>query len=136
MSALHCKVTGLKTGQEYEFRIIAENEAGFSKPSAPCPPTLCRDPIDVPDAPGIPRVTDTTSASVSLAWAPPDEDGGAEVLGYFVEKKMEIHDEDYDGEEEEWILCTPKSGVKSCSCTVTYLEVILILLLALSQVSF
>lgn len=121
VAALHCKIAGLKAGQEYEFRVVAENEAGFSKPSVPCPPTLCRDPIDVPDAPGIPRVTDTTSASVSLAWAPPDEDGGAEVLGYLVEKKMDIEDE--DDENERWSLCTPESGVRSCSCTVTYLEV-------------
>lgn len=40
-----------------------------------------------PDAPSIPRVTDTHKDSISLAWTRPIEDGGADVLGYILEMK-------------------------------------------------
>lgn len=42
-------------------------------------------PTDPPGSPQNPRVTDTTKSSVSLAWSPPDEEGGAKVTGYLIE---------------------------------------------------
>lgn len=42
-------------------------------------------PIDPPGAPQNPRITDTTKTSVSLAWNPPDEEGGSKVTGYLIE---------------------------------------------------
>lgn len=38
-----------------------------------------------PDAPSIPRVTDTHKDSITLAWTRPVEDGGADVIGYVLE---------------------------------------------------
>lgn len=40
---------------------------------------------DKPDAPSIPRITDTHKDSISLAWTRPVEDGGADVIGYILE---------------------------------------------------
>lgn len=41
--------------------------------------------LGTPDAPSIPRVTDTHHDSISLAWTRPVEDGGADVIGYILE---------------------------------------------------
>lgn len=38
-----------------------------------------------PDAPSIPRITDTHKDSISLAWTRAVEDGGADVIGYILE---------------------------------------------------
>lgn len=38
-----------------------------------------------PAAPSIPRITDTHTDSISLAWSRPVEEGGAEVIGYILE---------------------------------------------------
>ena len=38
-----CKVTKLSTGKEYEFRVLAENKAGLSEPSRPCPAFVAKD---------------------------------------------------------------------------------------------
>lgn len=40
---------------------------------------------DPPGSPQNPRVVDTTRTSVSLAWSPPDEEGGSKVTGYLIE---------------------------------------------------
>ena len=46
-------------------------------------------PSGTPAPPSIPRITDTTKDSISLAWSRPVEDGGADVLGYLLEKQEE-----------------------------------------------
>lgn len=44
----------------------------------------------VPPGPPIPRVVDTGKDSVILAWKPPLYNGGGDILGYHVEKVLNI----------------------------------------------
>uniref|UniRef100_A0A3Q3E4U7 Titin n=1 Tax=Labrus bergylta TaxID=56723 RepID=A0A3Q3E4U7_9LABR len=48
---LRVKASCLHEGCEYEFRVIAENAAGLSEPSSPCPLTLAEDPTFLPSPP-------------------------------------------------------------------------------------
>ena len=41
---------------------------------------------DVPGPPGIPDISDVDKTRMTLTWTPPTDDGGAEILGYIVEK--------------------------------------------------
>ena len=43
--------------------------------------------IDVPEAPGKPEVTAVDSKQITIAWSPPESDGGSPIKGYIVEKK-------------------------------------------------
>uniref|UniRef100_A0AAR2JHP9 Titin n=1 Tax=Pygocentrus nattereri TaxID=42514 RepID=A0AAR2JHP9_PYGNA len=100
---LHFKVTGLVPGHEYEFRVVAENAAGVSAPSPSSPFTKAIDTLFKPGPPGNPRILDTTSSSITLAWNkpvydvtkesvslewdPPLNDGGTKIKNYVVEKR-------------------------------------------------
>uniref|UniRef100_A0A8B9HA48 Titin n=1 Tax=Astyanax mexicanus TaxID=7994 RepID=A0A8B9HA48_ASTMX len=113
---LHFKVTGLVPGHEYEFRVFAENAAGISAPSGSSPFTKASDALFKPGPPGNPRILDTTSSSITLAWNRPLYDGGSEVTGYIVETCLP------GTEEEEWKIVTPKEGLKGTSFTITNLK--------------
>ncbi len=76
------------SGNEYEFRIFAENAGGISEPSSLSDRVLAKSPYDPPGAPGNPEKVDTTNDSVTLSWAPPTEDGGSTLIGYRLEMKM------------------------------------------------
>uniref|UniRef100_A0A672I7Y4 Uncharacterized protein n=1 Tax=Salarias fasciatus TaxID=181472 RepID=A0A672I7Y4_SALFA len=76
---LRYRVLGLFEGSEYEFRVFAENIAGFSGPSPisdPCKP--CR-PITVP-------ITGIGADKCRVVWDAPEDDGGCEVDSYILEK--------------------------------------------------
>uniref|UniRef100_A0A674F3Z2 Titin n=1 Tax=Salmo trutta TaxID=8032 RepID=A0A674F3Z2_SALTR len=78
------KTTGLEPGQEYEFRVYAENIVGIGKVSKLSEGHISRDPCDPP---GDPEATKITKDSVTITWTKPEYDGGANVTGYIVEKK-------------------------------------------------
>ncbi|ESO04852.1 hypothetical protein HELRODRAFT_191479 [Helobdella robusta] len=69
----------------YQFRIIAENEAGLSEPSAATQPLTPRDPWSKPGPPEGLRVSDVTKHSCNLTWNPPSYDGDDDVRGYVIE---------------------------------------------------
>nr|XP_015820290.2 titin isoform X2 [Nothobranchius furzeri] len=81
---LRVKATGLHEGCEYEFRVFAENVAGLSEPSLPCPLTLAEDPKFPPSSPAKPTIVDSAKSCITLAWNKPF-DGGAPITGYKVE---------------------------------------------------
>uniref|UniRef100_A0A8C3KNF6 Titin n=1 Tax=Calidris pygmaea TaxID=425635 RepID=A0A8C3KNF6_9CHAR len=80
------KVTKLKTGSEYQFRIFAENRYGqsFGLDSAP---VVAQYPYKEPGPPGTPFVTTVTKDSMVVQWHEPINDGGSKVLGYHLERK-------------------------------------------------
>lgn len=113
---LQFKATGLVPGHEYEFRVSAENAAGVSAPSASTPYTKATDALFKPGSPGNPRILDTTSSSITIAWNKPLYDGGSEITGYIVETCLP------GTEEEEWTIVSPKEGLKGTSFTITNLK--------------
>lgn len=108
------KVSGLTVGHEYEFRVLAENNAGLSQPSPSSPFYKAIDTIFQPGPPGNPRVLDTTKSSITVAWNKPVYDGGSEITGYVVETCLP--------EEDEWTIQTPKKGWTATSFTMTNLK--------------
>lgn len=111
---LRFKVSGLTTGHEYEFRVLAENNAGLSQPSPSSPFYKAVDTVFQPGPPGNPRVLDTTKSSITVAWNKPVYDGGSEITGYIVETCLP--------EEDEWTIHTPRKGWTATSFTITNLK--------------
>ena len=83
------KVEELVEDNKYEFRILAENEVGLSKPSSPSVQITARDPWKVPGQPGTPQVSNITSESMTVEWTKPDTDGGCPIDGYILEYKLD-----------------------------------------------
>uniref|UniRef100_A0A8C7I2U2 Titin n=1 Tax=Oncorhynchus kisutch TaxID=8019 RepID=A0A8C7I2U2_ONCKI len=77
---LRFKVSGLTPGHEYEFRIIAENNAGLGTPSPSSEFYKAVDTIFQPGPPGNQRVLDTTKSSITVAWNKPVYDGEDRLL--------------------------------------------------------
>ncbi|OWK56478.1 Immunoglobulin-like and fibronectin type III domain-containing protein 1 [Lonchura striata] len=78
------KVTSLKKGVQYEFRVAAVNAAGMGQPSDPSEPAFARDPTSqVQDL----KVSSSDSSSVTLTWNKPEVQDGNDVKGYEVEMR-------------------------------------------------
>lgn len=80
-------VTGLTPGQEYKFRVSAVNAEGESEPLVTDSSIIAKNPFDEASKPENLRVTDWDKDNVSLAWTPPENDGGSPITAYVVEKK-------------------------------------------------
>ncbi len=83
-------VTGLKEGEELQFRVIAENKAGPGKSSDATDKMVVRPPYDVPEAPGQPTVADINSTSMTVEWTAPRSDGGSPIITYIIEVKEQF----------------------------------------------
>lgn len=79
------KVLHLTEDMEYEFRVLAVNDAGVGAPSNISMPIKAAEPKDIPCAPSVVCVSDSTNTSISLEWSRPADDGGMEILGYIIE---------------------------------------------------
>ncbi|XP_061656401.1 titin-like isoform X2 [Syngnathoides biaculeatus] len=79
------KVINLTEDMEYEFRVMAVNDAGVGAPSNISLPIKAVEPKDIPCAPSVVCVSDSTGDSISLEWTKPADDGGSDILGYIVE---------------------------------------------------
>lgn len=80
------KVTKLKTGSEYQFRVFAENRYGKSN-ALTSPIVTAQYPFSVPSAPGTPVASTVTKYSMVIEWEPPAKDGGSPITGYHLERK-------------------------------------------------
>lgn len=77
----------LEKGKAYQFRVVAENKVGQSEPCTMEEPVLAKGKYDVPSAPTIQDISETTDSSCRVSWAPSRNDGGAPIRGYFVERR-------------------------------------------------
>uniref|UniRef100_A0A3P9HH34 Titin n=1 Tax=Oryzias latipes TaxID=8090 RepID=A0A3P9HH34_ORYLA len=114
LNDLRFRCTGLTEGHYYEFRVSAENAAGTGKPSAPSQYIKACDATYPPGPPSNPKVTNHSSNTVSLTWSRPIYDGGAPITGYVIEMK--------EAGDDEWIICSPSTGVQSTNYTVKKLK--------------
>lgn len=87
ISATTKSFNDLVEGTEYEFRVVAENEAGLSKPSETSGVFVAKDPFDKPGKPGKPVVKELNKDSATISWQPPEKDGGSPITNYIVEVK-------------------------------------------------
>lgn len=91
---LRVKASNLREGSEYEYRVFAENAAGLSAPSVPCPLKKAEDPLFLPSPPAKPKIIDSSKTSITLFWNKPLFDGGSPVTGYMVEYRK-TNDDDW-----------------------------------------
>lgn len=83
----HIQVINLQPGHEYQFRVKAVNKEGESDPLVTLGPTLAKNPYDVPEKVQKPEVVDWDADHVDLEWKVPENDGGAPIEEYIIEKK-------------------------------------------------
>uniref|UniRef100_A0A663MB66 Titin n=1 Tax=Athene cunicularia TaxID=194338 RepID=A0A663MB66_ATHCN len=99
VQALNYKVTRLLAGNEYIFRVMAVNKYGTGEPLE-SEPIVARNPYKSPGPPSTPEVSAITKDSMVVTWGRPEDDGGAEIEGYILEKR------DKDG--IRWTKCNKK----------------------------
>ncbi len=86
-TATSATVTGLVNGVSYVFRVSAKNIAGTGSPNDASSSTF--DSLTPRTVPGMPRISSVTAGDerVTLSWAAPTSNGGAEIDSYVVEYK-------------------------------------------------
>jgi hypothetical protein len=82
-------VNYLEKDHGYKFRITARNSIGTSDPYLPEETIIAGSRITPPSPPINLAVSDVQSRSATLTWQPPLSNGGTEITGYVVEKKLE-----------------------------------------------
>ncbi|EUB61845.1 Titin [Echinococcus granulosus] len=92
------KVTDLKPGQSYFFRVLAQNANGWSDPAEMDLPLRVKAASNPPNTPNAPKVEDVTSTSCKLTIEPPTFDGGAPITFYHLEKRA--------NRKENWVRAT------------------------------
>lgn len=81
------RVTSLRDKGEYEFRVIAKNAAGLSKPSPPSERVQLKPKYGPPGPPTQINAESIGRNFVTLTWAPPVDDGGSKITGYIIESR-------------------------------------------------
>uniref|UniRef100_A0A8C2ZP91 Titin n=1 Tax=Cyclopterus lumpus TaxID=8103 RepID=A0A8C2ZP91_CYCLU len=81
-------VTRLIEGNEYVFRVRAENKMGPG-PAVESESIVAGTQFSVPDAPEAPEVTKIAKEEMTVQWSEPERDGGKPITGYLLEKREE-----------------------------------------------
>jgi titin len=93
----YCNVTRLVEGNEYIFRIRAENKMGTG-PAVESKPVTARTQFNRPGPPESPEITKIGKEEMTVVWAPPENDGGKSITGYILERK--------EKRAVKWVPCT------------------------------
>ena len=83
---LQTVVKKLVEGNQYYFRVIAQNDVGVSQPGETTEAVTAKLPFDPPGAPSKFQVSNVTKFTATLTWEAPEFDGGSPITGYYVEK--------------------------------------------------
>ncbi|KAG1672466.1 Twitchin [Nymphon striatum] len=86
------EVSGLTPGKDYKFRVKAINKEGESDPLETDGAITAKNPFDEPGKPGSVEATDWDKDHVDLKWTPPENNGGAPIEKYIIEKKDKYGD--------------------------------------------
>lgn len=79
-------VTHLIEGNEYIFRVRAENRMGAGPPTE-TKPIIAKTKYNRPGRPDPPEITRVSKDEMTVVWNPPEYDGGKSITGYILEKK-------------------------------------------------
>uniref|UniRef100_A0A3Q0SLL0 Titin n=1 Tax=Amphilophus citrinellus TaxID=61819 RepID=A0A3Q0SLL0_AMPCI len=82
------KITRLIEGNEYMFRVRAENKMGPG-PAVQSDAIVAGTQFSVPGAPDAPEVTKIAREEMTVQWSEPEKDGGKPITGYLLEKTEE-----------------------------------------------
>src|SRR5207248_2524393 len=77
----------LPEGAEYQFRVIAVNDAGEGPPSDSTGIVCVKDAFSKPDKPGDLSVSINEKGVADMRWTRPKEDGNSPVKSYLLEMK-------------------------------------------------
>ena len=105
IDCLSYKATHLLEGNEYVFRVRAENKSGLGD-ACESEEIVAVNPFVKPEKPGRPEIRAVTKQSVSLGWARPANDGGAPISGFWIEKKQR--------QSLRWVKATKKPSNDLC----------------------
>jgi len=78
--------SGIKEDQEYVIRVAAVNKFGIGN-FVESKPVKAENPFKRPDPPQNPVVSDVDSASATLSYEIPANDGGSPITGYIIERR-------------------------------------------------
>ncbi|KGL80828.1 Immunoglobulin-like and fibronectin type III domain-containing protein 1, partial [Tinamus guttatus] len=85
------KMTNLRMGLQYEFRVAAVNAAGVGEVSAPSKAAFARDSTKPPGQVRDLTVASRDSTSITLTWKTPEPKEGVDVKGYEVELRSYVN---------------------------------------------
>lgn len=83
---LQTVVKKLVEGNQYYFRVFAQNKIGVSQPTETTEAVSAKLPFDPPGPPSKFQVSNVTKSTATLSWEAPEFDGGSPVTGYYIEK--------------------------------------------------
>ncbi|XP_050098043.1 titin-like isoform X1 [Anopheles aquasalis] len=81
-------IENLAMNKAYDFKISAKNKVGTSEPLLTEESIVAGKEITPPSAPRNLRIVNVTSKSVKLEWQQPETNGGSDVTGYIIEKRL------------------------------------------------
>uniref|UniRef100_A0A8C3XLQ9 Titin n=1 Tax=Chelydra serpentina TaxID=8475 RepID=A0A8C3XLQ9_CHESE len=116
------KVDHLQEGNNYYFRVTAENEFGIGLPAETIDPIKV---AEVPQPPGKITVDDVTRNSVLLTWSKPEHDGGSKILQYIVEMQVKGSD--------KWSECASVKALEALITNLTQGEEYLFRVIAVNE---
>merc|ERR1712066_132470 len=82
------EITDVLECEECEFQMTCKNAAGIGEPSNSTGLILVKDPIFPPSPPFELRIDVLTKDHAELGWQMPNVNGGAEILGYYIERSV------------------------------------------------
>lgn len=81
-------IENLTASRGYDFRIFAKNKIGTSEVLQTEESIIAGKEITPPSAPRNLRIVNVTSKSIKLEWQQPETNGGSDVTGYVIEKRL------------------------------------------------